>query len=35
MQITSIRNEKGNNIITDYTDIERIREYYELYANKI
>lgn len=34
MQITSIRNEKGN-IITDYTDIERIREYYELYANKI
>ena len=31
MQITSIRNEKGNNIITDYTDIE----YYELYANKI
>ena len=25
MQITSIRNEKGN-IITDYTDIERIRE---------
>ena len=35
MQITSIRNEKGNNIITDYTDIERIKEYYELYANKI
>ena len=34
MQITSIGNEKGN-IITDYRDIERIRDYHELSANKI
>lgn len=34
MQITSIGNEKGN-IITDYRDIERIRDYHELQANKI
>ena len=34
MQITSTRNERGD-IITDSTDIERIKEYYELYANKI
>ena len=35
MQVTSIRNKKGTIITADYTDIERIREYYELYANKI
>ena len=34
MQITSIGNEKGN-IITDYRDIKRIRDYHELQANKI
>ena len=34
MQITSIGTEKGN-IITDYRDIERIRDYHELQANKI